>query len=695
MNATIALLMRLTDPRGSLGDYWMGVGCAAILAVRHFNDHDGSVVPQFASSPNRSLRLNEIVFDTASTEAGGIRAYRTALEKGMHGFVGAARSAVSQPVAQLGSIDRIPQLSYWSSSPDLSNKQVYGYFGRTFPNDALSGGFLMATITAFGWRRVGAIHVQDIYASALIKVMQQYSVLFPGAAEMPVATSFTYGVAADVRTGVKTLRASGMNIFVFVAFDNDVEALFEAAEAEGMLNNEYVWLTADTTTSDSPLGTADPMATARRLQGSLAVRASVTTAQGYGRLADTWASLTPSDCSNDVFQPPARIFSAPLPEVGAYAYDCVAALGLGLATVAEVAASKDSAVDDDISDGDTVFAAIKALSFDGATGRVEFNHDTGDRAGENLAYTVYNFRLSLDGSGLLLPMEQSIVGAVTTRGLDLLAPILWKGGGTDTPIDRTSLSDLQCDSGYIKTELPDGYSICTACARGTYEEGNVICMPADSLSYVPDEGMNRSGIRRCDPSMRVTQMKMERSAQCDTDVAECVSLGVQMQPLQGAAGPEQCKCVQSTYLHGNGSQPVPRTDVSTRCASCPSGGICAGGDIPPVALPGFGQLSLADPTQAPVFFRCSRAASCPGGSVEPLPGGSQGVVVVRHAYLCADGHLNGSSLCHRCAQGYGQKSGTCEKCEMGSASIVVLSLLFVLTWFPVLRDMSTKRVKSL
>ena len=91
--------------------------------------------------------------------------------QGVHGIVGAARSAVSTPVAQLGAVDRMPQLSYWSSSPQLADKTVYPYFGRTFPSDTLAGVAMVNMIISFGWRNFAAINTVDAYASGVI--MQQ------------------------------------------------------------------------------------------------------------------------------------------------------------------------------------------------------------------------------------------------------------------------------------------------------------------------------------------------------------------------------------------------------------------------------------------------------------------------------------------------------------------------------------------
>jgi hypothetical protein len=64
-------------------------------------------------------------------------------------------------------------------------------------------------------------------------------------------------------------------------------------------------------------------------------------------------------------------------------------------------------------------------------------------------------------------------------------------------------------------------------------------------------------------------------------------------------------------------------------------------------------------------------------------------------YLCATGHVHGSSLCARCKDGYGMKKSECAECTTKGAPVAIICLLVVIIWFPFLRDIATKRVKSL
>jgi hypothetical protein len=67
------------------------------------------------------------------------------------------------------------------------------------------------------------------------------------------------------------------------------------------------------------------------------------------------------------------------------------------------------------------------------------------------------------------------------------------------------------------------------------------------------------------------------------------------------------------------------------------------------------------------------------------------------AYTCAAGagYADGSPLCGKCVDGYAKALYECNECTMSSGAYAVLSALFVLLWFPLLRDLISKRVKSL
>jgi hypothetical protein len=136
---------RSNSDGGWLGPYWDGVSCAAVLAVRHANTRNGSVVPDLARLTRTNI--NAYHRDTGSVPFSGIGSYRQLVWRGAHAVVGAARSAVSTPLAQLGAVDEMPMMSYWSSSPSLSDKSIYSHFARTFPSDNEAGTRMCAALS--------------------------------------------------------------------------------------------------------------------------------------------------------------------------------------------------------------------------------------------------------------------------------------------------------------------------------------------------------------------------------------------------------------------------------------------------------------------------------------------------------------------------------------------------------------------
>ena len=217
-------IFELTVPAVQIGSsetdgFSVPVLSAAETALRHVRERNGAVVRELAFI-NRT-RFVSHAFDTESDGFGGLIAYRQAHERGVHGIVGAARSAVSEPVAQTAAVDRTVQLSYWSSSPDLADKSVYPFFGRTYPSDALGGRFMVQLVQSFGWRNFATINVVDAYASAYISVM------LAAISELPTATLtvtvkavFHADDADGARHSVQRVQSSGVNVVVAAVFDS-------------------------------------------------------------------------------------------------------------------------------------------------------------------------------------------------------------------------------------------------------------------------------------------------------------------------------------------------------------------------------------------------------------------------------------------------------------------------------------------
>ena len=79
------------------------------------------------------------------------------------GVVGAASSGVSLPIATLLRLFSMPQVSYASSSSELSDAERFMYFLRTIPPDNLQTAAIVDLLDYFNWTFVSTVHSRDSY----------------------------------------------------------------------------------------------------------------------------------------------------------------------------------------------------------------------------------------------------------------------------------------------------------------------------------------------------------------------------------------------------------------------------------------------------------------------------------------------------------------------------------------------------
>nr|XP_027198972.1 metabotropic glutamate receptor 3-like [Dermatophagoides pteronyssinus] len=84
-------------------------------------------------------------------------------QKRIWGVLGAASSATSIQVANLLRLFRIPQVSFFSTSSELSNKQRFEYFLRTVPSDKSQAMVIVEIVKRLNWSYVSIIYEESIY----------------------------------------------------------------------------------------------------------------------------------------------------------------------------------------------------------------------------------------------------------------------------------------------------------------------------------------------------------------------------------------------------------------------------------------------------------------------------------------------------------------------------------------------------
>lgn len=85
------------------------------------------------------------------------------------GVVGAASSSVSIQVANLLRLFKLPQISYASTTPDLSDKTKYDFFMRTVPPDNYQARAMVDVVRGLKWTSVFTVHSEGIYGERGIR----------------------------------------------------------------------------------------------------------------------------------------------------------------------------------------------------------------------------------------------------------------------------------------------------------------------------------------------------------------------------------------------------------------------------------------------------------------------------------------------------------------------------------------------
>lgn len=169
-----------------------GPGCGSLNVERGIHRLEAMIfaVDQINKDPNllRNVTLGMIAYDTCGW-------YTRALEESLEfvmakttsincpnpfsassdkdrilaGVVGAAASSVSVQVANLLRLFNLPQISYASTTPDLSDKVMYDYFVRTVPPDNYQARAMVDIVRGLNWNSVFTVSSEGIYGERGIR----------------------------------------------------------------------------------------------------------------------------------------------------------------------------------------------------------------------------------------------------------------------------------------------------------------------------------------------------------------------------------------------------------------------------------------------------------------------------------------------------------------------------------------------
>ena len=160
-------------------------------------------------------------------------------------MVGAASSRVSVPVASLGRLFGMPQVSYASSSALLSDRTRYSYFQRTIASDDLQASAMVDILIKFNWTFVSIVFSQDTYGGPGVDEFVKEA-----ENESKICIEFQQGIppsftAEQYDKLVDDLGASEARVVIVFANQETVKELLTRINGNDTLRRNFTWIASD------------------------------------------------------------------------------------------------------------------------------------------------------------------------------------------------------------------------------------------------------------------------------------------------------------------------------------------------------------------------------------------------------------------------------------------------------------------
>jgi len=378
------------------------VAAAIALAAHQLNVGDGSIVSEVAETRDCPVKFSVEFFDTQLLEGPSLKQAIELISRRQRqpcAFLGAVRSAVSIPMSILTGVQGYPQLSGFSTSADLDDKNQYPLFGRTIPSDF---GNAIPIILYFSKnlniQHLAVLHVNDEYgnffAEGLRLAAKEHAPdMIIQTVDIPPPQDIT---ESGIRDAIFLLRETGFNYIFGIMFGNDIfDAVMEEAYDQGIAGDGiHNWFFSDSFNSaliNRQIERNSPLHLAYRGVGLLEASGGKAGEPLFDNFQDTLQELKNPDSleylsskiptnSSLIFD---EMFMSPL-KSGYISFAYEAAIVAGLAACRAVQDGNLTL------DGPTHFEHIKETSFASMSGTVELDGVTGSRDALSTLFKVVN-----------------------------------------------------------------------------------------------------------------------------------------------------------------------------------------------------------------------------------------------------------------------------------------------------------------
>ncbi|NWZ94299.1 GRM8 protein, partial [Nesospiza acunhae] len=195
------------------------------------------------------------------------------------GVIGAAASSVSIMVANILRLFKIPQISYASTAPELSDNTRYDFFSRVVPPDSYQAQAMVDIVTALGWNYVSTLASEGNYGESGVEAFTQISREIGG-----VCIAQSLKIPREPRPGEfekiikRLLETPNARAVIMFANEDDIRRVLEAAKKANQ-SGHFLWIGSDSWGSKiSPVQQQEEIA-----EGAVTILPKRTSIDGFDR----------------------------------------------------------------------------------------------------------------------------------------------------------------------------------------------------------------------------------------------------------------------------------------------------------------------------------------------------------------------------------------------------------------------------
>lgn len=393
---------------------------ATFLAWKHFEERDGSVLPQLPRLlAGCDFHWTYQARDTALEPMQAVRELvkATSANDDPYGYypfavAGPTYSKVAKQVSVLGAALELPQISGTTTSSALdASGDTSPLFSRTVPASNADAQAALQYLESLpsGVTHLGCVYINDSWGAPfhadLLRQANKRNITLVGAPYVvPDGNHQDYNTEEDVRSAMEKMAGYDLRYYVLLVYSRDWKTVFRAAIQQGIMGRPgYFWAIADSTlffsdefyvdrSTESDLARAlnglgilnRGLEPHRGLQTAMRGFSTSPTLQEefYSKLSDPEQQFTNASRFS-------RILQEGYPGWDMYfAANYDAAMALGLAACGTPG----------LFTGPQLDATLRQLEFDGTSGRVRFHPVTGTRVASTAQFWMMNLAVSEDRS---------------------------------------------------------------------------------------------------------------------------------------------------------------------------------------------------------------------------------------------------------------------------------------------------------